>query len=550
MSTNSIPSATSNVSISVKSFGPIQEGSIDLRPLTVFVGLSNTGKTYLAALIYALSRSLDGFYRPPGLYSSYTWAGVSDEEYLATVQKLETDSRPFRFKDLPESIRNQALSNSRNNAEYGTDGPALELERCFDLESLSDLVCWSSLDNNQARISLEVDEEDQSKWRFEMNICSPQYSSNNRIHSSNVMQDISESNSSHRCNFEMDDMVLVPSDRSSFRSRFNSAMEDIRLPNLKGVSKKMKEEKMSKIYGDFEFYLIWDPFKLPDPIYTTTTYYLPADRGAIMQNYRLISSSLASRLAPISLEEFPGSSTLSGMMTDFIQKLVLDNESSYFAPKETKKPVKGMAFNRSKMGEIADALEREILGGHIYAKTPSAGINPDFVYEPFGVSRHIRMTRASSMISKLAPIVLLIRETVLPGDTLIIEEPEAHLHPVAQKQMALTLARLTRVGVRVIVTTHSDWMLKEIGNLIREGELDKNSGNSNDNVSLPRALQSKDVGVWQFSKDDSGQGSTVTEIPFDRSEGIEPPEYDRVAEELYNRSAALQNRLELQQEGE
>ena len=40
-----------DVHIKVKNFGPIQKAEIDLRPLTVFVGESNTGKTYLAALI-------------------------------------------------------------------------------------------------------------------------------------------------------------------------------------------------------------------------------------------------------------------------------------------------------------------------------------------------------------------------------------------------------------------------------------------------------------------------------------------------------------------
>ena len=46
--------------INVKNFGPIEEAEIDLRPLTVFVGESNTGKTYLAALIYALHQNFGG----------------------------------------------------------------------------------------------------------------------------------------------------------------------------------------------------------------------------------------------------------------------------------------------------------------------------------------------------------------------------------------------------------------------------------------------------------------------------------------------------------
>ena len=42
------------VEIAVKNFGPIAEANIDLRPLTVFVGPSNTGKTYFATLMYVL----------------------------------------------------------------------------------------------------------------------------------------------------------------------------------------------------------------------------------------------------------------------------------------------------------------------------------------------------------------------------------------------------------------------------------------------------------------------------------------------------------------
>ena len=57
-------------------------------------------------------------------------------------------------------------------------------------------------------------------------------------------------------------------------------------------------------------------------------------------------------------------------------------------------------------------------------------------------------------------------------------------------------------------------------------------------------LHPNEVGIWLFRHGAVDRGSTVEEIPFDRSEGVEPPEYDDVAEELYNRTADLQNRLE------
>ena len=49
-----------NLTLSVKDFGPIYSAEIELRPLTVFVGPSNTGKSYLAILIYALHKFFNG----------------------------------------------------------------------------------------------------------------------------------------------------------------------------------------------------------------------------------------------------------------------------------------------------------------------------------------------------------------------------------------------------------------------------------------------------------------------------------------------------------
>jgi hypothetical protein len=166
------------------------------------------------------------------------------------------------------------------------------------------------------------------------------------------------------------------------------------------------------------------------------------------------------------------------------------------------------------------------------------------VYRPWETEKDIRLTRASSMVSELAPVVLFLRSIVDRGDMLVIEEPEAHLHPAAQTQMAVSLARMVRAGVRVVVTTHSDWLLQQIGNLMREGELGEKTGESTEEGSLPSSLRPSDVGVWLFRRDGTSEGSTVEEIKFNRIEGVEPSGYEDVAEELYNRSADLQNRLE------
>ena len=48
------------VRVSVKNFGPIVEGSVDLKPLTIFIGPSNTGKSFMATAVYAVMKALRG----------------------------------------------------------------------------------------------------------------------------------------------------------------------------------------------------------------------------------------------------------------------------------------------------------------------------------------------------------------------------------------------------------------------------------------------------------------------------------------------------------
>ena len=183
------------------------------------------------------------------------------------------------------------------------------------------------------------------------------------------------------------------------------------------------------------------------------------------------------------------------------------------------------------MKHLAEILESDVLAGQIRLKPSSSGY-PDFLLST-RYRGEMRLSQTSSMVSELAPLVLYLRGLVRPGDTLIIEEPEAHLHPGAQADMAVILARLVRAGVRVIITTHSDWLLQEISNLTLEGLL------AEETDEPASWLLPDEVGVWHFQKDEP-----VKEIPFHPRKGISPEDYEDVAEGLYNRSVNLQQRFE------
>ena len=115
---------STNVRIKVQNFGPIEKAEIDLRPLTVFVGESNTGKTYFAALIYALHHTFEGF---------------------------------------PRSLPQQEQQNLKETEVFKK-----QLKRCFSLETISDMIRFTGAPQGEMKVSLQVREKNQTHWTFNM----------------------------------------------------------------------------------------------------------------------------------------------------------------------------------------------------------------------------------------------------------------------------------------------------------------------------------------------------------------------------------------------
>lgn len=85
---------------------------------------------------------------------------------------------------------------------------------------------------------------------------------------------------------------------------------------------------------------------------------------------------------------------------------------------------------------------------------------------------------ASSAGKSLFLFDLYIKKNIKTNKYLIIDEPELNLHPISQIKMARLLVRLINYGVKIIITTHSDFMIKEINNRIMAKELNDNKVNS------------------------------------------------------------------------
>jgi predicted ATPase len=81
-----------------------------------------------------------------------------------------------------------------------------------------------------------------------------------------------------------------------------------------------------------------------------------------------------------------------------------------------------------------------------------------------------RATHVGFGLSYTLPIIVALLS--LPKDGLVLlENPEAHLHPKGQTQMGKLMAQVAAAGTQVIVETHSDHILEGIQLAVFEGQL-------------------------------------------------------------------------------
>lgn len=99
--------------------------------------------------------------------------------------------------------------------------------------------------------------------------------------------------------------------------------------------------------------------------------------------------------------------------------------------------------------------------------------------------------------------VILAGLTALPGGLVIVENPEAHLHPAGQSRMGVFLAWLAGRGIQVILETHSDHVL----NGVRRG------------IGEYKYLSS-DAAVVNFIESDESDEPIVHQLGFTHIGGI------------------------------
>ena len=145
---------------------------------------------------------------------------------------------------------------------------------------------------------------------------------------------------------------------------------------------------------------------------------------------------------------------------------------------------------------------------------------------------------ASSSARGLSDLYFFLRHSAQKDHLLIIDEPESHLDTANQIQFARLLARAVHAGLKVLITTHSDYIVKEINNLLMLGQEFKDK---------PKVLKKYKYSEHDYLKPESvrayvAENNSLTRCAIDRY-GINMPVFDTTIDTINRVSSELEARL-------
>jgi len=217
-----------------------------------------------------------------------------------------------------------------------------------------------------------------------------------------------------------------------------------------------------------------------------TSHYIPAARSGVMCAHEAIAPGILDDLRR-------GGSRTAGTVSDLAGSLARAPESP-----------------RNGGPGIAGRIIPDVFGGRL-----DAGGRDALSYSRAGLS--VPMHMSSSGIVGTAPLALAV-SAMGAGDTLVVEEPEAHLHPQSQVRLARKMVSLVRQGMRVILSTHSLLLLEQLSIHVQLGGIAPTKrvamGYGREDYVLPY-----EVAPYAFGGS-AEKGHTISEIAHSADTGI------------------------------
>ncbi|ELK8484554.1 TPA: AAA family ATPase [Vibrio diabolicus] len=430
--------------VSIKNFGPVREFSLDLnKDFHLLVGKNNIGKSYAITAVYLIVKALhevnedtNSFGIRPIFFAPEF--NVS-EDIIKKISKEAVKLEHGREKDITKYIKEMFISN---------------FQGIFEKRLLNSFTnTFNSLDNLRSRFSDE-------KPTFSL-----------FVGNMGVI-------------FEVLDNAIIVKDVELNKKYFVKKSKQNRTPlektdkNIVYFCEEKEDEFFNLVAFDIAYRKIFQFINTFNRV-IKTVHYLPASRSGLYQAlsaFGQIIAELSKNRSFLSKKvELPG---ISEPVSDYFIKL-------------SDIKVKKKSFENKNINAIAKDIEQKILKGKVEFNSQTKQL----MFHPNDTDLKLELSSTSSMVSELAPIVSYLRyvltensyqstmiphfrprrtkrETESASHLIMIEEPEAHLHPEVQLQLTEIFSKLAKADVKLIITSHSNYIFNKVNNLIMSKELD------------------------------------------------------------------------------
>ncbi len=466
----------------------IEDAIFSIKDLTVFVGKNSTNKSYTAHIVYMLNKILSKF-----SVSSFSRNKLVSELFAKYINKNKDLIEELRSLSKKESAKEQVIQVDEDEVEWEEVREVREVTyniADFDFEQLIESI-------KSFLISETIEELNKS------------FNTSRKVLKQIILLD-----------YIIEKNMILDQETITIQNE-DEEFDHIRLLQL----------IFRKVAGGY--------FKQK---VCSEEFYFPASRtGFVLAFDEIVSGVLrdrfggqptATKLTEPTIDFISGFSDIkSGKFGDeisFLRNTLFDAADS---------------TSRTKMKALFEFIENRIIKGKIVEEKKEQNYT-QFYLKP-NDSEKLELHLTSSATVELLPLVIFLKHfSKIKDRLLVIEEPEAHLHPKAQIEMARLLVMLVNAGAKVLVTTHSDYILNEISNCIKLSEANNESVDEylkKHQLSKETIIDKERVSSYLFI---DKEGSTeVKNLTIDKY-GIANDNFDEILDELLDRTEEINEIIE------
>lgn len=185
-------------------------------------------------------------------------------------------------------------------------------------------------------------------------------------------------------------------------------------------------------------------------------------------------------------------------------------------------------FRSESFHAYAERLKKDLAGGAYKVDARTGGID----FRPYSANRNgkktapLRLHMTSGTVKSLFGLWFYLEHEARPGGVLMIDEPELNIHPENQLKIARFLARLVNAGLHIVISTHSDYIVREINSMIMLDRDEKGKLRRKYRYKTDEILQPEQVGAYLFEQ------QTIKPFAVIPDDGIHATTFDVVIDEL------------------